>query len=343
MDVPLDIEGRAERRIKPGSCRGLATEPLPHTLLAVIGDHRDHAGDRETVVRNGALAGVIAVAPVRIGHDRAATGFVERDALRTEIAARRQGRAAADDVVVAGRPLQHLESANRTTGDDHPFHTEVLNQATLRVHHVADRDQRKPHGVGADRVRVDRGRAGAALAAADDVRTDHEHFVGVDRLARADQWRPPPIVVAGVTVAGQGVNDENGIVAGIVQVSPGSVGEGDRRERTTEFEFEPAEFLEAKFSVVVSVHQPEMWCGGASPFIIENRLRHQSVSIMPGMIREAGGVWVVSQPTKNAVLRTQDGVSIAIPLSRRSLCRNWHLAVSQAAGLHRAVSLHLSG
>ena len=39
----------------------------------------------------------------------------------------------------------------------------------------------------------------------------------------------------------------------------------------------------------------------------------------------------------------QGGTAVAfMPLSRRSLCRNWHLARSQAAGLHRAVSLHLS-
>jgi len=54
---------------------------------------------------------------------------------------------------------------------------------------------------------------------------------------------------------------------------------------------------------------------------------------------------------KNAPEHEQGAIAIAYPLSRRSLCRSWHLthlttpvwSSLQAAGLHRADSLHLSG
>src|SRR5260370_17921414 len=58
-----------------------ATEFLAHGLVAHIGDVADHAGDGEAAARRLAAV-IIALTPVRIGHDGLPTDFVECDLLR---------------------------------------------------------------------------------------------------------------------------------------------------------------------------------------------------------------------------------------------------------------------
>ena len=60
---------------------------------------------------------VIAVAPVRIGHDRLAPDFVEGDVLRRMPRRRRDRHRREDAVGIAGRPLQHLHPAHRSADD----------------------------------------------------------------------------------------------------------------------------------------------------------------------------------------------------------------------------------
>ena len=82
--------------------------------------------------------------------------------------------------------------------------------------------------VGPAGERVDRGRAGGALAAAEDVGADDERVVGVEGAAGADQRLPPAAGAAGPAVAGEGVEDEDGVVAGGIEPAPGAVGDRDR-------------------------------------------------------------------------------------------------------------------
>ena len=95
--------------------------------------------------------------------------------------------------------------------------------------------------------RVDRGRAGRALAAADHVRAHDEVAVGVERHPRADHALPPsargmprPDGTGDVAVAGPGVADEDGVGARAVERPPGLVGDGHVAQRAPAFEGERA-------------------------------------------------------------------------------------------------------
>ena len=77
----------------------------------------------------------------------------------------------------------------------------------------------KFEAVGLAGLRIDRGRAGRAHAAADHVRADDEIALGVDRLAGADHGLPPAglaghrMHAGDVLVAGQRVADQHRIAA----------------------------------------------------------------------------------------------------------------------------------
>ena len=90
---------------------------------------------------------------------------------------------------------------------------------------------------GRPRLGVDRGGPGAARTSADDVRTDDEVAVGVERLPGPHRVVPPAglPVVGGVLsgdmrVAGQRMADQNGVAAIRVQGTVGLVRQRDRPE-----------------------------------------------------------------------------------------------------------------
>ncbi len=73
--------------------------------------------------------------------------------------------------------------------------------------------------------------------------------VRVDRSARADDRLPPTAVSGREAIAGQRVEDDDGVVAGVVQRAPGAVGEGDVRQVPAELEIDRAEVGEAHHAV----------------------------------------------------------------------------------------------
>src|SRR4051812_12887198 len=84
MQITLDVERWAERRVKNGSRCKIAAEAVIHAFFRVVGDHTHHAGDGESARRKDALGGVRAAAPVGISHDGAAPDLVHGDALGIE-------------------------------------------------------------------------------------------------------------------------------------------------------------------------------------------------------------------------------------------------------------------
>ena len=114
----------------------------------------------------------------------------------------------------------------------------MVDQHRLGAHHVADGDDRQVEPVGLAGRRIDRGRAGRAEAAADDIRADDEEAVGVDDLARPDQHFPPArlaghrIGAGDMLVAGQRVADQDRRwSAPALSCAIGLVGDLERRQQ----------------------------------------------------------------------------------------------------------------
>ena len=115
----------------------------------------------------------------------------------------------------------------------------MVHEHGLCTHHVADRDDGECQGVFFAGLGIDRGGAGGAEAGADDVGTDDEIAVGVQELARADDFIPPPRLLFGLAVspcqmgtAGPGMGHDDGIGAIWIQRAVGFIGNGDRAENT---------------------------------------------------------------------------------------------------------------
>ena len=204
-----------------------------------------HAGDGQPLGRAHALVEVAALAPVRIGEDRLPADLVEGDVLRRMFRRGGDRHGGEDAVGKARRPLQHLHAAHGAADDaEQGLDAERVDQHGLRPHHVADGDERQVEPIGAPGGRIERGRPGAAHAAADDVRADDEIMIGVDRLAGPDHRLPPAgfagdrMDVGDVLVARQRVADEDGIAARGVQRPVGLIGDGERRERAAGVETE---------------------------------------------------------------------------------------------------------
>ncbi len=151
---------------------------------------------------------------------------------------------------IGRRPLQHLHAAHRAA--DHRqqlVDAQMLDQALLRPHHVADGDQRKSQAVGLAGGGIDLGRAGRAHAAAQHIGADHEEAVGVDRLAGAHHGGPPAglagdgMVAGHELVAGQGMADQDGVALGGIERAIGHV--GDREGRQVAAAIQPQRRVEA--------------------------------------------------------------------------------------------------
>ena len=198
---------------------------------------RGHARDGEAVARHLAERMIVAAAPVGIGHHGLASDLMEGDVLRGMPGGRgdRHGREHA--IRVARGPFQHLHAAHRPADDaEQLVDAEMVDEAHLRIHHVADGDDGEIQPVWLACVRVDRCRTGRAHAAAENVWADDEVAVGIDRLAGADKRRPPTrllgygVLAGDVLVAGQGMADEDGVRLGGIERAIGLVGNGDRRQ-----------------------------------------------------------------------------------------------------------------
>ena len=184
----------------------------------------------------------------RVGHDGAAADLAHPDPLRPESPRGGHWHGFLHEIRKLDGPLQRLltaDGASRHEGE--PPHAKGVEQAFLRPYHVPDRDHREAHPVGPARARLDRRRSGAARAAPEHVGADDEVLLGVDGEPRPDHRAPPAAASVllggtsrGVRVPGEGVDEENRVVGGLVQLSPGLVGQGDLAEAPAEFRLERA-------------------------------------------------------------------------------------------------------
>src|SRR5690606_3160260 len=116
-------------------------------------------------------------------------------------------------------------------------------EARLAVDPVLYRYQWEIRAPGLAGFRVDRRRAGGAMAAAKIVQRYNEETVGINRLARADGGIPPAwtlvvhaVVASGVVMAGQGMADQYAIGLVDVQGTVGFIDDIVARERTPAFQ-----------------------------------------------------------------------------------------------------------
>src|SRR5579862_2593019 len=112
----------------------------------------------------------------------------------------------------------------------------MIEQHSLRAHHVAHGDDGKVEAPRHAGRRIGRSRAGRAHAATDDVRADDEITLGVDRQARADHGLPPAglaghrMGVEHVLVAGERVAHQHCIAALGIERAVSLVGDLQRAE-----------------------------------------------------------------------------------------------------------------
>ena len=239
--VALDLELDVERvGVAGGGVFFAAAEFAVHGRVGDVGDVGHHAGDGEADARAGVL-GVVAAVPGGVLHDGLAADLVEGDGLGAFAAGGGHGEDAAGEVGEVGGEAQREHAAHGAADDGVEFRdAEVVEEEFLRAHHVADGDEGKLDPVGAAGFGVEGGRAGGALAAAEDVGADDEEAAGVDGLAGADEVVPPAgffvgrrVPAGGVVVAAEGVADEDGVVARGVEGAVGFVAEGEGGEGLT--------------------------------------------------------------------------------------------------------------
>jgi len=128
---------------------------------------------------------------------------------------------------------------------------EGIEEEGLDADPVGDGDGGEGQAIGPAGPGVDRGRAGGAVATAQAIGAHDEEPVGVDGFAWADHGIPPArvaraIETAGgfgvavpagdVGVAGEGVFDEDDVIAGLGELTVGLVFDDDGRDGPAAFE-----------------------------------------------------------------------------------------------------------
>src|SRR5215203_4858077 len=229
VQVALDLEPPTELGVKRGTPGGSTAEPLPLSRGALVGHHPRHPGDGESPIGPLSRAVVVAVLPVRVGHDSAASDLAHPDTLRPERPCGGHGYGLLHEVGELYGPLQRLLSTDGTAGNEgQPSHAKGVEQPPLRPDHVPDRDHGKAHPVGSPRAWFCGGRTGAARAASEDVRAHDEVLFGVYGEPWPNHWVPPTAASVpfgeascGMRVSCQGVDEQDGVVGGDVELAPG--------------------------------------------------------------------------------------------------------------------------
>src|SRR5579863_3420659 len=108
----------------------------------------------------------------------------------------------------------------------------MLDKPALGIYHIADSHKRKTHPIRPPALRINRRWAAAAVAAAQDVRADHEVARGVEEAPWADQGIPPchpgiirAFSIMSVRASGKRVGDQHSIIRCRVERSPRLIGQ----------------------------------------------------------------------------------------------------------------------
>ena len=209
-----------------------AAEALVQLGGGAVGGVGDLAGQGEAPGGADGERVVVAPAPVRVELDGADLRVGPGGLLRGGPRARGDDHEALDAVGAGDRPLDGALPAQGGADDEGPgAHSEQVGQPGLGAHLVAGGHDGEAGAPGRP-VRRRRGRARGSLAAAQDVRGDHEAVFGVDRLAGADDGLPPARGVLArrggaqdVGVAGERVQDQDRVGLRLVEPAPCLVGD----------------------------------------------------------------------------------------------------------------------
>ncbi len=222
-------------------------EPRRQFRFAPVAQVADPPGDAHPPVRPFAGAGVVVVAAPegRIGPDRLVLHGAQGDLLGAGRRPAGHHHRPLEPIGVSHRPFQGPHPAHRPSdGGRPPLDPEGVGQRRLHRHLITDGDRREAAAVRLPVRRVG-GRAGRALAPAEDVGADDEPPVGVDVAARADGVVPPSGVAVpgpgrpgGVAVAGERVSYQDCVGPGPIELSPRLVGHDDRRQAAAELQLE---------------------------------------------------------------------------------------------------------
>src|SRR5467141_3666865 len=206
-----------------------------------------HQFERLRQSRSRLGAGVIVAAlPVRIELDRSDPGVEHGDDIRMDVQARADDvDHALDELRVGCAPFHGLDRSARCPGHRLQLpDAERIDERLVHAYGVAHRNEGKCRAVGLSGVRIDgRGPAGADgrtlhIQVDQRVCAHHEVFVGIDRLAGADDRVP---VAGGLVVGlvascrvrgpGEEMRDEHGVVAGGVELAVGLVADPQALDR----------------------------------------------------------------------------------------------------------------
>ena len=265
--VQVAFDGVAATRLTQRTAHGafaavlFAAEAVLQLCGATVGGVRDTACQGKTGDRRGSGI-VVAPGEVRVRTNRNVLGVRPRNLLRRSRRTGGDDRASAHQLGVSCRPLQGASTTEGTTNNvAEAVHTQGTSQARLSTHRVADahlREAGTPVLTGA-RVafRNDACRAGRAVAAAQNIGGNHEVAVGVHDRSGAHDAFPPAVRFDGANqrgghvggghaagdmrVTGERVQDQDGVIASLVEGAPGFVADGDLRQGYAGFELQVAD------------------------------------------------------------------------------------------------------
>src|SRR5829696_8796899 len=248
VEVALDLEPPAELFVQSRAARGPPPEPLPLPGGALISHHPGHARYGEAGIGGAPCTVEVAALPVGVGHDGASPELAHPHPLWTQGVRRRHGHGLLDKVGELDSPLERLLTADGAP--DHkpqPSYPQSVQKTLLRPDHVPDGHDGEAHRVRAPALGVGGGRPCAPVATSDHVRADDEVPPCVYTAPPTTHRAPPTTATArrirligGARIACQGVDDKNGVLARIVKLAPGLVGERDFWQRAAEFRLEVA-------------------------------------------------------------------------------------------------------
>ena len=251
VEVAGDVEaavlsgGGGDEGVLVAVAVGLAGEALLEQRHGFVADHAEGAGEGEAA--GGAVAGlVVAALPGGVEHDGLALEMVEAEAHGAE-RGDADGDGAGDAIGEEDGPLEHLHAADGgSDGELEALDAEVVDELDLRADDVADADEGEGGAVGLAGGGIDGAGAGGAVTGAEDVDADDAVAGEIEQaeVAGEEELRPPGADLGG---AGEGVTDEDGVVARGVELTVDGVVEGGVDEDFAAFEGE--DFVEDEVSL----------------------------------------------------------------------------------------------
>ena len=228
---------------------------------AAVGGVCDTARQSQTGYRCGTGI-VVAAGEVRVRTNRNVLGVRPRDLLRRSRRTGGNDRASAHQLGVSCRPLQGASTTEGTTDYvAESRHAQCTRQTCLRTHRVADAHLREAGTPVFTSARValgnDARRTGRTVAATQNIGSNHEVAVGVHDRAGAHDAFPPAVRFDGANqrgghvgggyaagdmrVTGERMQNQDGVIASLVEGAPGFVADGDLRQGHAGLELQVAD------------------------------------------------------------------------------------------------------